>query len=203
MNRTLLTAFLLVASLQAACSPVEIQVEESRLTDSSRYLLRKGDCHLLWQLQFFQERKGFGIREEVNCMLPLAEQTALRSTLLDRVANDTNQLRGMRNFIWGSVQNRETYLPRLATALAASGQWDSKRGVLRGNAAKDAKFMRDLMNQQKVFAELAASFTGRNLQLIVEDVETLQVGASPSAGLAGKFPVDCMLVFSLRASNPK
>lgn len=201
MCRIWMAAFLFVASLQAACSPVAIQVEESRFTDSKRYLLSKGDCQLLWQLQFFQERKGFGIREEVNCTLPLAEQTTLRTALLERVANDTDQLRGMRNFIWGSVQNRETYLPRLAMALAASGHWDSKHGMLHGKAAKDAKFMRDLMNQKKVFAELAASFAGRDLQLLVEDVETLQVGASPAPGLVGKFPVDCMLVFSARRNN--
>jgi hypothetical protein len=183
--------------MQASCTPVAIQVEESRATDSKHYLLRKDDCRILWQLQFFQERKGFGIREEVSCTLPIAEQTALRRTLLERVANDTDQLRGMRNFVWGGVQNRELYLPRLASALAASGQWDAKRGMVHGKAAKDAKFMPDLMNRQNVFAELAESFAGRGLQLTVLDVETLQVGASPAPGLVGKYPVDCTLVFSL------
>lgn len=187
---------LLLATLPACSESLQIQVEENKSLNSKHYLLSIGACKILWRLQFFQSGSGFGIREEVNCDLPLAEQTPLRSALLQKVALDTNQMQGMRNFVWGEVPNREALMPRLAQALHASGKWDAEKGQWR--AGENIYAMRKLMNQQNIFAEVAASFAAQGWQLQVEDVEKIQIAKGMLANNAGKYPMNCSIVFSVK-----
>lgn len=189
---------LLLATLPACSQSLQIRVEENKNLNSKQYLLQQDDCRILWRLQFFQSGKGFGIREEAECPLPVQAQIPLRQALLKRIANDTGQMQGVRNFVWGSVPNQETFMPRLKSALIDSGQWDASTGRPRGKAAKDMHFMRDLMNRNNVFAEVTASFAAEGWNLRVEDVEKLQISETTSPS---KYPVNCALVFSIHRTN--
>ena len=191
-----LSLYLLLATLPAWCENLQIQVEENKRLNSRHYLLTKGDCKILWRLQFFQAGKGFGIREEVDCNLPPSDHIPFRRALLQKISNDTNQMQGMRNFVWGSVPSRDVFMPRLAQALRASGRWDASKGVWQGSESVYA--MRDMMNQQKVFAELATSFADEGWEVAVVDVEKVQIGGGVVADDAGKYPFNCSIVFSVK-----
>ncbi len=185
---------LLFASSPLFGATWEILVEENKALNTRHYLLTDGDCKILWRLQFFQNGKGFGIREEVHCELPLQEQIPMRQALLQKVASETNQMQGVRNFVWGTIPNKNIFMPRLAAALAASGNWDANTGRLRGKAAQNRHFLSDLINQQNLFSEVLESFAKEGWLLQVVDLEKLQTG---SITTIGKFPTDCAIVFSL------
>jgi hypothetical protein len=191
-----LSCCLILATLPACSEGLQIQVEEDKLLNIRHYLLTQGGCKILWDLKFFQKGKGFGVREEVDCGLPITDQIELRRMLLEKVSQDTQQMQGMHNFVWGSVQNKDVFMPRLAQALRASGRWDAGRGDWRKNEGISA--MRDLMNQQKVFAEVVASFAAEGWDLAVVDVEKIQIGTDTVAPAGGKYPVNCSIVFSVK-----
>ncbi len=192
---------LLLATLPACSEGLQIQAEENRALNIKHYLLTQNGCKILWNLKFFQTGKGFGIREEVDCALPIGEQIGLRQALLQKVAQDTNQMQGMRNFVWGGVQNKDVFMPRLAQALHASGRWNARKGDWRNNENIGA--MRDLMNQQNVFAEVAASFAAEGWDLAVVDVEKIQIGTVQMANDDGKYPVNCSIIFSVKKKPQK
>lgn len=187
---------LILATIPACSENLQIQVEENRHLNTKHYLLTQGDCKIVWDVRFFQAGKAFGMREQVDCRLPIAEQTQLRHALLQKLAQDTHQLNGMRNFVWSSLQNKDVVLPRLAQALHASGRWDAAKGGWRGNEPISA--MRDLMNQQRIFAELADSFAADGWTLAVADVEKIQIGEVKTASDSGKYPINCSIVFSIK-----
>ncbi|MEN9866534.1 MAG: hypothetical protein RL748_2124 [Pseudomonadota bacterium] len=198
MKNTLVLRFclgtgLLLSMIPAYAANWTIQVEADQRLSTRHYLLRQGDCKILWRLTFFQAGKGLGIREEIGCALPVAEQIPLRRALLQKVAGDTNQMQGMRNFVWGSVPNKDIFMPRLAQALRASERWDAGKGDWRGN--EGAYAMRDLMNRQNIFAEVVASFASEGWKLVVVDVEKIQIGDGVLVTEAGKYPVDCGIFF--------
>lgn len=194
MIRFCLGLSLLLSMIPSYAANWAIQVDADQHLRTRHYLLRQGDCKILWRLTFFQAGKGFGIREEVDCALPVVEQIPLRRALLQKVAGDTNQMQGMRNFVWGSVPNKDIFMPHLAQALRTSGRWDAGKGDWRGN--EGAYAMRDLMNRQKIFAEVVASFEAEGWKSAVVDVEKIQIGDRVLVTEAGKFPVDCSIIFS-------
>lgn len=194
--RLCLSASLLWQASPACSEGVQIQVEENKDLHSKHYLLRQDDCKILWRLQFFQSGSGFGIREEVDCQLSPAEQIPLRSALLQKVALDTNQMQGMRNFVWGEVPNRDIFMPRLAQALHANGKWDAGKGGWRASA--DVNAMRSLMNKKNIFSEVRASFAAQGWDLQVVDVEKIQVATGLLANNTGKYPINCSIVFSVK-----
>ncbi len=63
--------------------------------------------------------------------------------------------------------------------------------------------MRDLMNQQNVFAGVAASFAAEGWDLAVVDVEKIQIGAVQMPNDAGKYPVNCSIIFSVKKKPQK
>lgn len=195
---TWVSAGLLLATLPACSEDLRIQVEENKGLNSRQYLLTQGDCKIGWRLKFFQAGKGFGIREEVDCSLSPANQIPLRRALLQKVSLDTNQMQGMRNFVWGNVPNATVFMPRLAKILRASDKWNAEKGDWRAAASVHA--MRDMMNQQNVFSEVVESFSAEGWKLAVADVEKVQVTADSLAGSAGKFPSNCSIVFTVEKS---
>lgn len=192
----------LFINLPACSDTLQIQVEENKDLNTKHYLLTQGDCKILWRLQFFQSGSGFGIREEIHCALPLATQTGLRQSLLQKVSDETHQMQGVRNFVWAKVQNKDVFMPRLAQALANSGEWDAKLGSARGKARNDIHFIRDVMNQKQIFAEMSNAFAAAGWGLTVVDVEKVQIGEMALPTGAGQYPLDCTLVFSIQKKAP-
>lgn len=188
---TILAGCLILISASSGLAQ-EVQVETG--ANQRQYLITAEECRYLWQAEFFKSGKGFGIRATQDCHRALEQQLPHYTLLLQKIAEDTQQLQGVQNFVLDTLPSHELFMSRLARALAASGQWDSKRGKFLGRAAKDANFMRDLMNQHRIFAEFSALFAKYNLRLTVADVEKLQIARHAD----GKFfPVHCSLIFTL------
>ncbi len=58
--------------------------------------------------------------------------------------------------------------------------------------------MRKLMNQQNIFAEIAASFATEGWELQVVDVEKIQVAKGMLENDSDKYPANCSIVFSVK-----
>lgn len=116
---------------------------------------------------------------------------------------DTDQLRGMRNFFWGSLQRgdaNDEYGLRLARAAAKSTHWNKTKGILVQYPPGINRFVADLLNKDKVFSEVAASFESENFELPVNGVEQVRVGTVADKVIQtgnDKLPFDCIVSFSV------
>ncbi len=203
-NRVLF--LILLAISQVACSEEKIEVRrrDSAEFKEQYYTVSGEGCDIGWTVRHFAESSGFGIGEESRCTLPLQKQAPYREALLQRVAADTNNMQGMRNFVWGRLKRGDAtdeFANRFALAALKSPVWNKKTGKLAAKAGGDRRFFQDLLNQENVFAEIAASFAAMKLTLRVNDVERVIVG-TPSVHIEGvgeedRLPVDAFVSFSV------
>lgn len=207
-NRILFLVLLAIS--QAACSEKKIEVQRR---DSTKYLESyytvSGDaCDIAWTVRRFTESPGFGISEESKCTLPLQKQVPYREALLKKIAADTNNLQGMRNFVWGRLKRGDAtdeFAKRLTMAALKSPAWNKKTGKLAANAGGDRQFFQNLLNKENVFSEITASFAAMKLNLRVGDVERVIVGPASMHvdGVAegDRLPVDAFVSFSVSRND--
>lgn len=194
------TAFLCFVSALSA-SAGGVQKSELPTYNETVYSVAGDACEIQWTVKRFSETAGFGISERSRCFLPLEEQIKYRNNLLKAVMADTDQLRGMRNFSWGRLQRgdaNDAYGVRLAKAAAKSDHWSASKGIVIRYPHGVNRFVAELLNRNKVFSELTASFDFAGLDLTVNGVEQVRTGDFPGDGEAnGKYPIDCVVTFAV------
>jgi hypothetical protein len=203
------TAISLIAALLFAvpaygASPVSVErTEDSRLQQIVYKVEASGGCQIVWARDISTAAvPRFGIIEKSRCGLPLVDQKPLRSSLLAKVREETNNLSEMRNFVWGQMRRGDAtdeYATRFGLAVAASKSWDRQRGMRTGKTSKTLAFYADTLNRTKVFSEVVEVFAEQGFDLIAEDVEKVIVGKTDQ----GKVPTDAFVLFKVKPSKKK
>jgi hypothetical protein len=179
------------------------RVEDSRLQRIIYKVEASGGCQIVWARDISTAAAPrFGIIEKSTCGLSLVDQKPLRSSLLAKVREETNNLTGMRNFVWGQLKRGDAtdeYATRFGRAVAASKAWDRQRGVRTGRASKTLAFYPDTINRAKVFTEVVEVFADQGFDLIAEDVEKVIVGKTDQ----GQVPIDAFVLFKVKPSKKK
>jgi RHS repeat-associated protein len=162
-----------------------------------------GGCRIVWARHISTAAEPrFGIIEKSTCGLSLVDQKPLRSSLLAKVREETNNLTGMRNFVWGQMKRGDAtdeYAIRFGLAVAASKSWDRQHGVRTGKASRTLAFYPDTINRAKVFSEVAEVFAEQGFDLVAEDVEKVIVGKTDR----GNVPTDAFVLFKVKPSKKK
>jgi len=179
----------------------EVAKQEDPTYHETIYQVTAPHCVIAWEVQRFADEPGFGISESSKCDLPVAQQVAVRDSILDRVMKDTNGFQGVRNFAWGALRRgdaNDEYATRFTAVIGKLPQWDKRNGKLIGDAAKRHHFLPDVINKEGVFHEVADEFSARGFTLHAADVETVIV-----ENISGqKLPVDCTVLFNVIRSTP-
>lgn len=85
-----------------------------------------------------------------------------------------------------------------------SAHWSASTGTVIRYPYSTNRFVAELLNLNKVFSELTASFDSAGLDLTVRGVEKVRTGHFPGDGKAnGKYPIDCVVTFDVSKKVPK
>jgi hypothetical protein len=203
------TAISLIAALLCAApthSTNRVNVERAEDLQSKRIVYKvedSGGCRIVWARDISTAAEPrFGIIEKSTCGLSLVDQKPLRSSLLAKVREETNNLTGMRNFVWGQMKRGDAtdeYAIRFGLAVATSRSWDRQRGVRTGKASRTLAFYPDTINRAKVFSEVVEVFAEQGFNLVAEDVEKVIVGKTDQ----GNVPTDAFVLFKVKPSKKK
>ena len=205
MKAILLLVFSLIAL--TACADNGIEVAKETRENETYYLAHGNNCKLLWRVRFYQE--GFGVRQDgTHCALPLAKRKAYWAALLKRLMLDTNNLQGILGFQWGPLEQAASdkeLSQRLMRAAAHAKEWDSKRGVVRGQARAAPNFLVEkLLGRAKVFAEFTETFAEHGVLITVRDVEEVLIKPVLLDGLGTvTVPYGGLVSFSVKRQSGK
>ena len=196
---------LIAVVVTATALAVTVTKQDSTDPKETVYEADEPNCRIVWMLRTSAYVPGFGITEKSQCALAPAAQVSLRNELLDRVAADTKNFEGIRNFAWGQLLRgdaNDEYARRFSEAFAGSKQWDRARGQWVKPRSKQGETVAKLINRKQVFSELVESFALRGLTLTVVDVEKIivQQVAVTTRGVerAEKLPINADVVFSVK-----
>lgn len=205
MKTVFLTFFIfLIYPVVASASNFGITQSIDVAVHETSYTAHGESCSIEWVLKRFPASGGIGISERSKCELDVAAQSDYRLALLKNVAQDSNNLRGMRNFYWGRLKRgdkNDEYSRRLVQAAGKSRHWDATTGKLVKYSGGVNNFVKDILNQNKVFSELAQVFEKQGYLIKVNGVEKVlidNVSATDSKSSAGgKLPFDCVVSFEV------
>ncbi len=165
----------------------------------TKYRIRAQDCVVEWLVRHYPAG-GWGMVEQSDCALPLAAQASMRGALLDRVASETNNLSGLRNYYWGRLARRDTageFSQRLAGVARVEARWNGKTGTPVGTNIGTNRTVVALLNQGAVFRELVQEFSARKFNLTVSSVEKVIVARIETGRGSALVPVDCVVSFKV------
>lgn len=205
MKKLILSLVLACSSYAASCADkIEVSKRESAEYRETYYTVSSDSCDIAWTMRRFADNTAFGVSEQSKCSLPLKNQIPYRQALLRRLMTDTNDLEGMRNFVWGRLQRgdaNDEYSIRLATAASKSKHWDQRKGTTVNYRKGVNRFVEELLSRENVFAELVTTFASQNVKLSVNDVEKVLINTvrlnDSNISKNGKLPVDCIVSFSV------
>lgn len=168
------------------------------------YEIRSGSCRIRWTVARSGVNQGVA-QHRAECALPLSEQIALNSSILDKVLESEPTFRTL-------FLGRLTPFPELSVRLAAAAKrspaWDVRKG--RPNSSKPmAAYLLDLFSSSTpaVFAEWKQLFETKHLAFAVSGVEKVSVGAAGTLSYfpqlkahnvtaSDQVPFDCLIWFS-------
>jgi hypothetical protein len=199
----LITALLFAVPTYSSSRVNVERTEDAQLQQIFYKVEDSSGCQIVWARDVSTAAEPrFGIVEKSRCSLSLVDQKPLRSSLLAKVREETNNLTGMRNFVWGQMRRGDAtdeYATRFGVAVAASKSWDRQRGMRTGKASKTLAFYPDSINRAKVFSEVAEVFAEQGFDLIAEDVEKVIIGKTDQ----GNVPTDAFVLFKVKPSKRK
>ena len=208
----LLTASAIFAAVYVAL-PQPAQAEnEVRIVPSpagsdlgdTTYEISSGPCRIRWTVTRFGVNQGIA-QHRAQCSLPLSEQIALNSSILDKVLESEPTF---RTLFLGRLTPFPELSVRLAAAAKRSPEWDAGRG--RPKSGKPvATYLADVFSSSDpaLFAEWKQLFEERGLAFAVSGVEKVSVGVAgtlpyfPQLRAQGvraddRVPFDCLIWFS-------
>ncbi len=148
---------------------------------------------------------GIFIQEHSKCDLSLEEQIPYREAILKKVLGDTQENGVFHAFFWGSLKRGDAtdeFSKRLTQAVSKSPLWNKRTGKLIDSRKSTNRFVVTILNQEKVFSELATVFSNQKMELKVEDAEMVLVDnvsyLENGQTKKGKLPYDCLVRFSIR-----
>lgn len=162
-----------------------------------RYRIRAQDCVVEWLARHYPAG-GWGIVEQSVCNLPLAAQAPMRGALLERVASETHNLSGLRNYYWGRIARGDTageFGQRLAAVAQVDERWNGKKGTPVDTNIGTNRTVAGLLNHGAVFREWVQVFTAQKFNLSVSSVEKVIVARIENAQGTALVPVDCVVSF--------
>lgn len=199
--------FLALSPSVAKGSEISFSKTENQELKETIYAAQSDQCEITWTSQKTDEGSGFGVSERSKCALELSDQKPFRAMLLEKLSEDTNGLESLRSFYWGRLQRSDAtsqYASRLARAASQSSNWNSAKGKLVDYPSGLNAFVIDILNKTNAFKELDEVFAQHGLSLRAHDAEKVIVSNKELATgkkLVGKFPVDCILTFSVRPNK--
>ena len=206
MSRTVISLLSALLFTLPAFGSSQVTIERTEDMQSQRVIYKAegpGGCQITWARDMSSPSEPrFGITEKSKCSLSLADQKPLRASLLAKVREETSNLSGMRNFVWGQMKRGDAtdeYAIRFGQAVATSKSWDRQRGVRIGKAAKTLGFYADTINRKKVFAEVVEVFAEQGFDLVAEDVEKVIVGKTDQ----GAVPTDAFVLLKVKPTKKK
>ena len=199
----LLLCLLLLPQMAIGEGEIKFVKTENVELQETIYSVKGEKCQIEWIARKFGNGTKFGFTEQSKCTLGLVQQNPYRTTLLHELMIDTNNLQGLRNFFWGRLQRGDAtseYALRLTRAALKSSNWNGSMGALSAYPQGINSFVKLLLNESNVFAELDSVFAKSKLSLRVNGVENVIIGdKEPVTGkvLVGKYPIDCILTFEI------
>jgi hypothetical protein len=174
-----------VAQAQQPQPSSEVRIVQSPVgsgPEETTYEIRSGSCRIRWTVARSGVNRGIA-QHRAECSLPLSEQIALNSRILDKVIESEPTF---RTLFLGRLKPFPEVSLRLAGAAKRSPEWDARRG--RPKSSKPlAPFLVDLFSSSEppVFAEWKRLFEEKHLTFAVSGLEEVSVGA---AGTLPFFP---------------
>jgi hypothetical protein len=146
------------------------------------YEVRSGSCWIRWTIARSGVNQGIA-QHRAECSLPLSEQIALNSRILDKVIESEPTF---RTLFLGRLKPFPDFSVRLATAAKRSPEWDARHGRPKSSRPLD-RYLLDVLSSTEppVFAEWKRLFEEKHLTFAVSGVEEVSVGA---AGTLPYFP---------------
>jgi len=173
------------------------------------YEIRSGaDCRIRWAVSRTGVNAGIA-QLRSDCQLTMAEQLALQSKVLARVAADEP---GLRTLFWGRLGKWPEWAGRLALAATRSASWDVKAGHPKVGESMNA-FVLTLMSQTDMFSELQQLLADLHLRMKVSGIEKVSVAAAGSlssfvvhlapegVSASDKVPLDCLIWFAVERTE--
>jgi len=172
--------------------------------EETTYQIESGSCRIRWTIARSGVNQGIA-QHRAECALPLSEQMALYSRILDRVLESEPTF---RTLFLGRLERFPELSVRLAVAAKRSPEWDTRLG--RPKSSKPvAPFMLGVFSSTEpaVFADWKRLFEEKHLGFAVSGVEKVSVAAAgtlpnfPHLVAQGvtagdRVPFDCLIWFS-------
>jgi hypothetical protein len=181
------SAFLaiLCPALAQQAQPSEVRVVQSPVGSGpgeTTYEVRSGSCRVRWTIARSGINQGIA-QHRAECSLPLSEQIALNSRILDKVIESEPTF---RTLFLGRLKPFPELSVRLAAAAKRSPEWDARHGRPKSSRPL-APYLLDVLSSTEppVFAEWKRLFEEKHLTFAVSGVEEVSVGA---AGTLPYFP---------------
>jgi hypothetical protein len=214
-NRRWLQDLVIAAVFFATICPAlaqQAQQSEVRIVSSplgsgpgeTTYEVRSGSCRIRWTVARSGVNAGIA-QHRAECSLPLSEQIALNSRILDKVIEVEPTF---RTLFLGRLKPFPELSVRLAAAAKRSPEWDAERGRPRSSRPL-APYLMDVFSSSEpsVFAEWKRLFEQKQLTFAVSGVEEVSVGAAGSLPFfpqlttegvkpGDRVPFDCLIWFS-------
>jgi len=150
--------------------------------EETTYQIESGSCRIRWTIARSGVNQGIA-QHRAECALPLPEQMALNSGILDKVIESEPTF---RTLFLGRLARFTELSVRLAVAAKRSPEWDTRQG--RPKSSKPlAPFVLGVLSSTEpaVFADWKRLFEEKHLGFAVSGVEKVSVAA---AGTLPYFP---------------
>lgn len=196
-NGAALVLLLFAGHSLADTAPMQVEKLAGDTARETRYRIGTQDCVVEWMVRHYPAG-GWGMVEQSDCNLPLPTQATMRGALLDRVASETQNLSGLRNYYWGRLARRDTageFGQRLAAVAQLDMRWNGKTGAPVGARIGTNRTVVELLNHGAVFRELVQVFAARKFNLAVSSVEKVIVERIETGWGSALVPVDCVVSF--------
>jgi hypothetical protein len=204
------SAFLATVCVALAQQPLpgsEVRIVQSPVGSGpgeTTYEIRSGSCRIRWTAARSGVNQGIA-QHRADCSLPLSEQIALNSGILDKVMESEPTF---RTLFLGRLKPFPELSVRLAAGAKRSPEWDAKHGRPKSSRPLTA-YLLDLFSSTEpaVFADWKRLFEEKHLAFAVSGVEEVSVGAAGSlpyfpqlmahgVTAGDRVPFDCLVWFS-------
>ena len=172
--------------------------------EDTTYEVRSGSCRIRWTVARSGVNQGIA-QHRAECSLPLSEQIALNSRILDQVLENEPTF---RTLFLGRLAPFPELSVRLAVAAKRWPEWDTHRGRPRSTKPV-ATYLTDVVvsSESPVFTEWRRLFEERHLAFSVSGMEKVSVGAAGAlpyfsqlmahgVTAGDRVPFDCLIWFS-------
>ncbi len=172
--------------------------------EETTYEIRSGSCRIGWTVSGYGVNQGIA-HHRAQCSLPLGDQIALNSRILDEVLKHEPTF---RKLFLGRLKPFPEISIRLAAAAKHSHGWDPRRGKPKSSKPMD-RYLLDLLSTDEaaVLAEWKRLFEEKHLAFAVSGVEDVSVAAAATLPFSSQLaalgvtaadlvPFDCLIWFS-------